>query len=280
MICHRIETVPEALPFGGEKQFRRVLERLLQRIGDDVGWFVHVPQPVCFINHHEVPVHGANICSFTACELVRADNDVLGMEGMAIALLDRGIIRLGFEDTARQEEFFLQFLVPLLTEVGRGDDQETAFALRPSLGEDKPCLNSLAQAHFIRENSAFGKRRLEREQCRFDLVWIQVDLRVYKRTRELLNTVRGAALGQLVGEIFCVVIRQVYHSIAKRMPYAVALQLYSEAAITAPIVHSTVDYATAVVNVPAFGLIAGVRGTAATRTARQYQAADSGSGSA
>src|SRR6266498_4442754 len=198
---------------------------------------------------------------------------------MAVALLDRGIIGLGFENTARQEELFLQFLVPLLTEIGRGDDQETVFALRPSLGEDKPRLDCLAQTHFIRENGAFGKRRLEREQGCFDLMRIQVDLRVYERTRELLNTVRGAALGQFVSEIFCVVIRQVYHSIAKRMPYALALQLYSEAAITATIVHSTVDYATAVVNVPAFGLIAGVRGTTATQTARQYQAADSGNGS-
>ena len=40
---------------------------------------------------------------------------------------------------------------------------------------------------------------------------VQVDLRIYQRSRELLKAVRRAALGQLMGEIFSVVICQVHH---------------------------------------------------------------------
>jgi len=112
---------------------------------------------VRFIHDDKVPVRGSDIRCFTARELVRADDDVLDVEGLAVTLLERSIIRFGFEDTAWQEKLFLQFLVPLLTKVGRGDGQETAFALCLSLGKDEPRLDSLPQPHFIRENGPFGK---------------------------------------------------------------------------------------------------------------------------
>ena len=97
-----------------------------------------------FINDHEVPVRSTDIRRFTTRELVRAEDDILDVEGMTITLLDRGVIGLGVENTAGQEELFLQFLIPLLTEVSGSDNQETAFALRPSLGEDESCLDRLA----------------------------------------------------------------------------------------------------------------------------------------
>ena len=68
--------------------------------------------------------------------------------------------RMSFANAAWQEELFLQFLVPLLTEVGRGDDQETAFTLCRSLGEDSSRFYSLAQAHFIRSQNSPGQSRL------------------------------------------------------------------------------------------------------------------------
>lgn len=99
---------------GGEKQFRRILERLFQCIGNDVRRLIHIPQPVRFINDDKVPVRGPDIRCFTARELVRADNDVLNVERLAVALLERRIIRPGFQDPTRQKELFLQFLVPCL----------------------------------------------------------------------------------------------------------------------------------------------------------------------
>jgi len=171
---------------------------------------------VRLIDDHKVPVRGTDICCFTARELVRADDDVLDVEGLVVALLERSIIGLGFEDAARQEELFLQFLVPLLTEIGRSDSQETAFALCLSLGKDEPRFDSLTQSHFIRKNGTFGKGRLERKQRSFDLMRVQVNLRVHERTCELLDTVRGTALRQLVGEILRVVMRQVHYSFTQR----------------------------------------------------------------
>jgi hypothetical protein len=43
------------------------------------------------------------------------------------------------------------------------------------------------------------------------LMRVQVNLRVHQRTSKLLDTVGRAVLGQLVGEILCVVIRQLHH---------------------------------------------------------------------
>jgi len=206
---------------GGEEQFWCVLERLLQCVGNDVRRLIHIPQPVCFINDHKVPVRGTDIRCFTARELVRANDDVLDVEGLGVALLDRSIIGLGFEDAARQEELFLQFLVPLLTEIGRRDGQEMAFALCPSLGKDEPRFDRLPQSHFIRKNGTFGKRRLERKQRSVDLMRVQVNLRVHERTCELLDTVRGTALRQLVGEILRVVMRQVHHNFTKHREHNV-----------------------------------------------------------
>jgi hypothetical protein len=124
-----------------------------------------------------------------------------------ISLLDGGIIKLGFENTAWQEKLFLQFLMPLLAEICRCDDQKTASTLRPFLREHQPGLNGFAQAHFVRKNSAFGQWRGEREKRRFDLMGVQVDLSIHERAGELFHIVRSAALGQLVGDILGMIIR-------------------------------------------------------------------------
>ena len=69
---------------------------------------------------------------------------------------------------------------------------------------------------------------------------VQVYLCVYQCTCKLLNTVRGAALRQFVGDILGVVICQVHHSFTKRMGQAAFLHIHTE----------TIDHAVAAVNPP------------------------------
>jgi hypothetical protein len=59
------------------------------------------------------------------------------MKWAEVALFDLGIIGLRFENPAWQEELFLQFLMPLLTKMRWGNDQNTAFAFGLFLGDDQ-----------------------------------------------------------------------------------------------------------------------------------------------
>ena len=51
--------------------------------------------------------------------------------------------------------------MPLLTEVGRQDNQYLSFALRPFLRNNNACLDGLTQADFIGQDGAFGQGRTE-----------------------------------------------------------------------------------------------------------------------
>ena len=127
------------------------------------------------------------------------------LERAELALPDRSVVGLGFENPAGQEELFGQLLIPLLAQVGRRDDQNAPLALRPLLRKHQAGLDGLAQAHFVGQQRAFGKRRVEGEQGRIDLMRVQIDLRIHQRTGQLLDAIRRAAAGQLVGEVFGVV---------------------------------------------------------------------------
>lgn len=190
---------------GGEQQLGRVRERPFQRVGDDVGGFVDVAQPVRFVDDHQVPRYGFYVGRFAPRELVGADDYSVDLEGAEPALLDGFVIGLRFEDAAGQEEFLREFLMPLLAQVGRRDHQHAALAFGPVLREHQARLNGFAEAHLVGEDRALRKRRSEREERRFDLMRVEVHLRIYQRPRELFRTVGGTALGEFVGEEFRVV---------------------------------------------------------------------------
>src|SRR3954469_11821334 len=96
-----------------------------------------------------------------------------------------------------------------------GNDRNKAFALRPFLGNDQTGFDGLPQTYLIRENGTFRQWRFECKEGCFDLMRVQVYLRIQKRSRELLKAVRRAAFSQLVGEILCMVICQVHHCFTK-----------------------------------------------------------------
>ena len=63
---------------------------------------------------------------------------------MSLLLIGR-VVRLRFEDSARQEELLGQFLVPLLAQIRRRDDQNAPLSLRPFLRKHQPGLDRLAE---------------------------------------------------------------------------------------------------------------------------------------
>jgi len=125
-------------------------ERLLKDIGDDVGWFVNIPQPVGFVNDHEVPRRGVYIRRLAAGELIGADDDgILGFKWPEVSDPDPGVVGLRFEDGAGEEKLLRQFLVPLLAEVGGCDRENAAFTRGPFLGDYQPRLDGLAESDFV-----------------------------------------------------------------------------------------------------------------------------------
>jgi hypothetical protein len=83
------------------------------------------------------------------------------LEGPELALLDGGVVGLGFEDAAGQEELLGQLLIPLLAQVRRRDDQDAPLALRPLLGEHQTRLDGLAETDLVGQQRALGEGELK-----------------------------------------------------------------------------------------------------------------------
>ena len=67
--------------------------------------------------------------------------------------------------------------MPLLTQVGRSDDEDATLALGPALRDNQPSLDRFAQPNLVGEQSAFGERRRKSEKRGIDLVRVHIDLR-------------------------------------------------------------------------------------------------------
>ena len=124
---------------------------------------------------------GLDVARLAPGELVGADDDLGRLEGAELALLDGGVVGLGLQDAAGQEELLGQLLIPLLAQIGRRDDQDAPLALRPFLREDQARLDGLAETDLVGQQRALGERRLEGEQGGIDLMGIQIDLGARRR---------------------------------------------------------------------------------------------------
>jgi len=80
--------------------------------------------------------------------------------------------------------------------------------LSPLLGEEDASFDGFAQADLIGENCPFGEGRPKGEERRFDLVRVEVDLRVCEGASKLLDGVGAGTLCELVGEVFRVICRR------------------------------------------------------------------------
>ena len=86
---------------------RRSCQRVLERVGDHVRRLVDVPQPVRFVDHDQVPRRGRNVGGLAPRELVRADDDRMpsASNGLEVAVADRLVVRLRFEDPHGRKNF-------------------------------------------------------------------------------------------------------------------------------------------------------------------------------
>ena len=103
----------------GEEELVAFLQGSLEHVGDDIRGLVNVAQAVGFIDHHQIPRSPVDIGGLVAGELVRADDHdlIFRLEGAEVAHFDRGVVGLRLQNGARQEEFLVHLLVPLLPEV-------------------------------------------------------------------------------------------------------------------------------------------------------------------
>ena len=144
--------------------------------------------------------------------LIRAQHDRVLLERIKVLLADCLVEGRRLEDDRRQKELVRQLLAPLLPQVGRHDHEEAALALGPLLGKEQPRFDGLPEPHLIGEDRPLRERALEGEEGGFDLMRVEIHLRVGEHRGQFLDAIRGAAPSQLVGEVLRVVVGQLHRA--------------------------------------------------------------------
>src|SRR6266508_2032447 len=96
--------------------------------------------------------------------------------------------------------------MPLFPKVRRRNNQYATLLLGPSLRDDESCLDRLAEADFIGQQSALGEWGRKGKKCGVDLMRIQIYLSTSDCSSELLDVVGGTALGEIKCKIFGVIV--------------------------------------------------------------------------
>lgn len=122
--------------------------------------------------------------------MVRHDDDGLRRQGR-LSPPPSFTIGLRLEHQHGKVELLLKLQRPLLADGSRADHQEPALTLSPKLAQHDPRLNRLSEAHFVRQDHAFGERRLQGEQRCFDLVWVEIDRGVEEGHRQPVQSTGG-----------------------------------------------------------------------------------------
>ena len=195
---------------GGQEHLAERGHALLDGVGNLVRGLVHVAEPVGFVDDHQIPACLADVRLHLPGEMVRTDNDGVLLERIEVAGPDGVVEGPGFQDGRWQEELVGQFLAPLLPQVGRHDDQDATLAFRPALVDQEPGLDGFPQPDFVGQDGAAGKRVAEGEECRLDLVRIEIDLGIGQDRRQLLNAVGSTTPRQFVGDVLGVVRRELH----------------------------------------------------------------------
>jgi len=115
---------------------------------------------------------------------------------------------VGFVDDG-QIELFLDLQSPLLADGRRADHQQPATALGPVLAQNNTRLDCLAEAHLVGQDNTLGKRGLQREKRRLDLMGIQIHGGIKERHGQAVESGRRAA-GEIESEILGVIGGQVH----------------------------------------------------------------------
>src|SRR5687768_11310932 len=136
-----------------------VTKRSLERIRDDVRRLVDITQTMRFVDDHEIPWSACDIRRFVSRKLVRADdNRVFNFKRAKVRQLNHLVVVARFQDCTWKKKLLRHFLLPLLSQVRWGDNENPLLPLRPPLRDDESRLNCLAQSNFVCEQSTFGER--------------------------------------------------------------------------------------------------------------------------
>src|SRR5262249_26046993 len=106
---------------------------LFDRDRDLARVLVDVAEAVRLVDDHEVPSGLPKIGFLGPRELIRAEDDRALLEGVQIPSPNGIVEAVAFEDDGGQIELVLEFLAPLLAQVGGEDDEEATLSLRPFL---------------------------------------------------------------------------------------------------------------------------------------------------
>ena len=107
-----------------------------------------------------------------------------------------------------QVELVLQFLMPLLAQVGRDDDEYPAPSLGPALRDHQARLDGLAEAHFVGKDDAARKRVAAGEEGGIDLMRVEIDLGIDQRRGKRLHGVACRAAGEPPRDVLALMRRQ------------------------------------------------------------------------
>ena len=189
-----------------KQDFAAAFERPKQRLADAVAFTVGVAELVAFVHHDRIPRNDFKIFAHLCREVIGHNENARELKRIRDARAPQLADTAGIQNLRRKIEFFLQLALPLLAERRRANHEKAASALRPKLTQHEPGFNGLAETDFVREEHAFRKRRLQREQRGLHLMRIQIHARVQERLANPVH-VLSAAQRQRVREILRVISR-------------------------------------------------------------------------
>lgn len=111
-------------------------------------------------------------------------------------MLADGVVALGLKNQALQTKLVLQFLVPLLAQVGGNDDQDAATAFGPTLGDDKTGLDGFAEPNLVGQDDAAREGVLAGKERSLDLMGVEVNLRIDQSRCQRFHGIARRAPGQ------------------------------------------------------------------------------------
>lgn len=163
-----------------------------------------------FVDDDEVPRGGDKVFGFVSGKVIGADDEIwlVGLEGVGAACFDGLLVGAGLKDGGRQEELFRHFLMPLLPQIGRGDDEDASLPFRPALREKNSGFDRLAKADFIGEKGTIGEGGFEGKKGGVDLMGIEIDLGTCHGGREAAHAVGRPTASELVGKVFGLVVSE------------------------------------------------------------------------
>ena len=82
------------------------------------------------VDYHDIPWRVCNIGGFVARELIRTNDDAIGLEWTKVADLNRSVVRLRLENATRQEKLLGYLLMPLFSQIRWDDDKNPPPAAR------------------------------------------------------------------------------------------------------------------------------------------------------